>query len=254
MTKRKRRVTIIVAAIAAVILLIGSSLIFVIYRHEEISETLISTFHLKKGIDHWSRTHSSEEAKNKGVFVCYYDALPFEYKDSIFYMKLVFNEVYVEWKHWYKWPDSLQENCLYYKNSETIKDQQLIGVYDPSQCVLGISHILKPMHERQNCDDAYIDFDDTLQYLQDFSTVIASNKNCIPLCYWEIMGGYWPELFLDRKEYEKMVLTDDKNSAIHKSFPDTIRIPVYSSFEYNHRLGYEDKRKISFGELVLVKK
>ena len=68
------------------------------------------------------------------------------------------------------------------------------------------------------------------------------------------MGGYWPELFLDRKEYEKMVLTDDKNSAIHKSFPDTIRIPVYSSFEYNHRLGYEDKRKISFGELVLVKK
>ena len=113
---------------------------------------------------------------------------------------------------------------------------------------------LKPMHERQNCDDAYIDFDDTLQYLQDFSTVIASNKNCIPLCYWEIMGGYWPELFLDRKEYEKMVLTDDKNSAIHKSFPDTIRIPVYSSFEYNHRLGYEDKRKISFGELVLVKK
>lgn len=50
MTKSKRRVTIIVAAIAAVILLIGSSLIFVIYRHEEISETLISTFHLKKAL------------------------------------------------------------------------------------------------------------------------------------------------------------------------------------------------------------
>ena len=69
MTKRKRRVTIIVAAIAAVILLIGSSVFFVINRHEEISETLISTFHLKKGIDHWSRTHSSEEAKTK-VFLC----------------------------------------------------------------------------------------------------------------------------------------------------------------------------------------
>ena len=44
----------------------------------------------------WWNTNSSKESKEKGVFVDYYNALPFEYSDSIFHVKLVFKEVYTE--------------------------------------------------------------------------------------------------------------------------------------------------------------
>ena len=42
-------------------------------------------------------TRGSQISKSKGVFMNYYDMQePFEYKDSIIYLKLVFNDVYSE--------------------------------------------------------------------------------------------------------------------------------------------------------------
>ena len=87
---------------------------------------LLLSCNFRKGIAHWWSTNNSAESREKGVFVAYYDALPFEYEDSICHIKLVFDEVYVEWMHWYENSDKAMKHCLYYENSDTRKDQQQI--------------------------------------------------------------------------------------------------------------------------------
>lgn len=258
MTTSKRKV-IIIAVIAAATLF-TASIIYISLRHEKVSDTLISTFQLKKGTAKWWHTHSSDESKRKGLFVCYYEALPFEYEDSIFQMKLSFNEVYTEWWHWYDWPDTLEKKCLFYKNSKTIKAQQLIGVYNPSNTIIGVSRIISSNNDTLNCckkshngADVNIDFVDSLKCLHGFSNISTSNDDCWVLFYWDAPCGIWPELILSTSNYENESFDSNKQN-MEGIFPDTITIPIYSSKEYNRVCGYEDSKRLIFGELVFVKK
>lgn len=242
----KKRKYVIVIIIGCVLM---TGIFLLLLERETISEEIADAFHLRKGTAKWSHTLSSNESKKKGVFVCYYDALPFEYEDSVFQMKLVFDEVYVEWCHWYQWPDTLQKRCLYYKNSETVKGQQLVGIYNEDSSMLGLSRILKSNYH--NGEDIYVTYPDSLKYLKDFASILSQNEESIPLFYWESICGQYPILFFDQYEYGRQFNGDDTSWGI---FPDTIKIPIYSSRGYNKLCGYNEYTKLSFGELVFVKR
>ncbi|MBR3467098.1 MAG: hypothetical protein IKO89_01715 [Bacteroidales bacterium] len=255
MVKRKYRLFILIAI--GSVLMAGIFLLFsqrerISKEIEKISEKIIDDFQLRKGTAKWFHTHSSDESKKKGVFVCYYDALPFEYKDSIFQMKLVFDEVYVEWVHWYKWPDTLQKKCLYYKNSETGNGHQLVGIYNEDSCILGFSHILKSNYNDYEEDECYVCYDDSLKYLKDFSSVFSQDKDRSPLFYWEAHAGQWPELWFDTYDVDRDIYGDD--TPPFREFGDTIKIPIYFSRGYNKLCGYNEYAKLPLGELTFVKR
>lgn len=238
--------------IFSVFLVVFAGVTCFIINKQQITHKIDVFFGIKKGTAKWWHTHSSEESKRKNVFICYYKALPFEYQDSVFHVKLVFDEVYTEWCHWYENTDSLETTCLFYKNSETVKDQQLIGVYDTSKCIIGISTILKSNYHDFEGDDIYLYHGDSLVYIKEFSSMVSANEGCYPLMYWESICGYWPELFVGRYEYETKMF--GYNTPVFGEFRDTIIIPVYSSFEYNRRCGYDDSVRLPFGEIVFIKR
>ena len=247
---KKRNLTLL---IVGTFLLLGGLLIY--HFRNQIGEKIVDGLNLRKGTAKWWSTQSSSESKEKGVFVAYYDALPFEYEDSICHIKLVFDEIYVEWVHWYDYGDTALEHCLYYLNSETIKDQQLIGIYDTTQCIPGIAYILKENYSRYSDDDQYINFSDSLRTVADFLPLIGENKGCIPELFWEIrfpaICGDWSSLSVDRYNY---VWGTTGVNALGGEYGDTIRLPITSAGAYDERCGYDHCMSFPFGELVLIKR
>ncbi len=199
---------------------------------------------LQKGTAKWWYSNSSEESKERGVFVSYYEALPFEYEDSILHIKLVFKEVYTEWNHWFEWKDTALTNCLFWQNSETVKDQQLIGVFDTS-CVLGCTidgviptfgeflKIINPIHDMDN--SSIDDFLDSLSFR----------------IYWDIEGSWLNIFLLDRYEY---IWHTTGVNALGGEFADTIKLPITSSLYYDEQCGYDHAMHFPFGELVFIRK
>jgi hypothetical protein len=220
------------------------------------------SFKTGKGTAKWWASNSSEESKERGVFVSYYEALPFEYEDSIFHMKLVFKEVYTEWFHWFEWNDTALKNCMFWKNSKTLKDQQLIGIYD-SSCVLGITLYNDSNHIK---NERYANNDSILKYA-DIPRIIMNieeRKKCYrggwhPVSfmgnelyfkyYWESVCGVIPVFYMSRYYY---VWQTTGLNAAGGEFGDTIRVPIYSGYSYDKICG--NKQKIKFGELVFVRK
>lgn len=242
-----------------ILLIVGAFLLlgfFLIYHfRNQIGKRVVDGLNLRKGTAKWWSTHSSAESKEKSVFVAYYDALPFEYEDSICHIKLVFDEIYVEWKHWYDYSDTALEHCLYYQNSETVKDQQLIGIYDTMQCVPGIAYILKEKYYKYSDDNQYIPFSDSLKTIADFLPLVESNKGCIPGLFWEIRFpvscGNWSRLDVDRYNY---AWGTTGVNALGGEYGDTIRLPITSTLAYDERCGYNHCMSFPFGELVLIKR
>lgn len=215
-----------------------------------------------KGTAKWWASNSSEESKERGVFVSYYEALPFEYEDSIFHMKLVFKEVYTEWYHWFEWKDTTLKNCMFWGNSKTFKDQQLIGIYD-SSCVLGITlndvlnHTEK---ERYNSNDSILTYADILSIILNIDEYKKSYSGGCRLLsflgnelyfyqYWESVCGYIPDFCLDRYKY---VWETTGVNAVGGEFGDTIKVPIYSGYRYKERCGNENR--IKFGDMVFIRK
>jgi len=234
--------------------LIAGSLLCYHYR-QQIGEKIVDSLKLRKGTAKWWSTHSSEESKERGVFVAYYDALPFEYEDSICHIKLVFNEVWVEWMHWYDYGDTAMEHCLYYENSETVKDQQLIGLYDTMQTIPGIAYILKENDHQLDEDDKYLFRGDTAMTYSQLLKVVDLNNGCCPVELWDVnlpvTGSSWKRFDMGRYEYAWGTTGVNKMGG---EFGDTIRVPIVSSLLYDKRAGYDHKMKFPFGELVFVRR
>ena len=178
----------------------------------------------------WRETDSSDESKEKGVFVEYYDALPFEYSDSIFHVNLVFKEAYIEWMHEYDIStDSAMENVLFYKNSSTTKSQQLIAVYDTINSDMGYTGVVKN-------DSAYDGRWRFNKYRKKYWTFDVGHDR------W---GNYNVTLFNYEYDVKKMKL-------VTGLFDDTIRIPIRSLSYYDSVCGLD--KTVKFGELVFVRR
>lgn len=214
---------------------------------------------LQKGTAKWWASNSSEESKERGVFVSYYEALPFEYEDSIFHMKLVFKEVYTEWVHWFEWKDTALKDCKFWNNSETLKDQQLIGIYD-SSCALGVKDYYCYDNEQYVINDScftYLGLSDLLcldhskLYRGEWKALSNTGEKISLLYYWDCEGGRLPYFFLSR--YEFIWHTTGVN-AVGGEFADTIKIPISSSLYYDKQCGYDHAMHFPFGELVFIRK
>ena len=86
---------------------------------------------LHKGPARWDGVYSVEQAIERGVFVGKYHTEPFEYEDSVFYLKLVFSNVYAVYWHW------LDENDSTWKH---IDHTYLVAEVDTSRSI-GIDKI-----------------------------------------------------------------------------------------------------------------
>lgn len=84
----------------------------------------------RKGPTRFCESRNSEVSKDRGAFVSYYYAEPFEYQDSVFNMRLVFEEAFTEWGYWY------DEEEHKYKLDTIWKKQSFIAVYDTMQTIL----------------------------------------------------------------------------------------------------------------------
>lgn len=190
-----------------------------------------SNFYPVKGLAKWWNTNSSKESKEKGVFVAYYDALPFEYSDSIFHVKLVFKEVYTEWNHWYDTRiDTAMENVCFYNNSETVKDQQLIAIFDTINSGMGYTGIVVR---------------DTMYHYGKRCPYIYRRK------YWDFLvgGDLWGNYTLSRYYY---VWRTTGINMLCGEFEDTIRIPIHSLPYYDSICGID--KHVNFGDLIFVRR
>lgn len=77
----------------------------------------------RKGPARFWESGNSEQSKERGAFVSYYYAEPFEYQDSVFNMRLVFKEAFTERVYWY---DDKEHK---YKLDTIRKKQSFIAVY-----------------------------------------------------------------------------------------------------------------------------
>ena len=214
---------------------------------------------MQKGTAKWWASNSSEESKERGVFISYYEALPFEYEDSIFYMKLVFKEVYTEWEHWFEWKDTALTNCQFWKNSETVKDQHLIGIFE-SSCVLGIKDYYIYDKDKYIINDSCFSYsklsdciclDHSKMYRGEWKALLKNGEEIDPLFYWEFYGAKIPYFYISRYKYD---MRRTGTSSTEGEFRDTIKIPITSSFYYDEKCGYDHAMHFPFGELVFIRK
>ena len=185
----------------------------------------------KGSLAKWWKTESSEESRKKGIFVTYYEALPFEYSDSIFHVKLIFKEVYTEWEHWYNIKvDTSMENVLFYRNSETVKDQQLIAVFDTVNSDMGYTGVVVK---------------DTIYYNG------MRRPNTYRRKYWGFLvgGDLRGNYTLSRYHYVWRLM--DINMPCGE-FEDTIRIPIHSLPYYDSICGID--KHVNFGNLIFVRR
>ncbi len=213
--------------------------------------------HVQKGTAKWWASNSSEESKERGVFVSYYEALPFEYEDSIFHIKLVFKEVYTEWEHWFEWKDTALTNCMFWQNSETIKDQNLIAIYDTS-CLFGVTdYMIKNESVKSDSCLTYseisklVNLDHSKLYRGQWKALSNTGEEIIFLYYWDCEGGRLPYFYLDRYEY---IWHTTGVNAVGGEFADTIKLPITSSLHYDKQCGYDHAMHFPFGELVFIRK
>ena len=187
-----------------------------------------------------NRSYSSEESKRKGVFLNHYDMVsPFEYKDSIFYLKLVFNDVFSEITHF---RDSAY--TVFDSNKNEFFPQTFVGIIDSINTEI----------------DWYRDENKK-------NKAISSPSKLDRFHYWHV---YYYFSFDDRHFHLfngafviwpsvmgiKHPCPEIKYSNGHKyiELPDTLRIEVYADSDYKKLCGLEEDKKIVFGEMVFVKR
>jgi len=189
--------------------------------------TMVGCFTYPKAITKYAKvwTESSDESKEKGIFVAHYDALPFEYSDSVFNIKLVFKEAYTEWEHCCS-----KGNVNFYKNSNVSRIQNLIAIFDT-----------------ENSNMAHIGIVDTnIVYANGTKTLYLYNRKC-----WTfgVGGDKRGNYNLSSSEYIYGI------TGVYMScgaFDDTIRIPIRSLYYYEPICGND--KTVNFGELVFVRR
>ena len=186
-----------------------------------------------------NHSYSSEESKRKGVFLNHYDMVsPFEYKDSIFYLKLVFNDVFSEITHnkfdsAYSVIDS-SGNQYFPQTFIAVLDtvnSEIDWCKEPeiSKEMAGISRDLKFSFEKR------------------YELRIGKQSINIGLISFKI----WPP-FIGMPRSNPNI--DTYPNYLYEKIPDTLKVEVCANYEYKKLCGLEKDKKIVFGEMVFVKR
>ena len=167
-------------------------------------------------------SYTSEISKELGVFISYYDMLsPFEYMDSIFYVKLAFNEVFTETTY-----TGRREIVPRYDSAGVpFFRQSLVAVIDTS-----ISKIEYFKGEDYASKYPKLKFDHGWNHLQ--------YKNAI---------------LVDQLFYKEPVLSPPYYEGCG-GIPDTLKIEVSAYTTYKKICGIPDSVNVIFGEVVFIKR
>ncbi len=167
-------------------------------------------------------SYNSKISKELGVFISYYDMLsPFEYMDSIFYVKLVFNEIFAETTY-----TGRREIVPRYDSAGIpFFRQSLVALIDTS-----ISKIEYFKGKDYASEYPKFKFDHGWNHLQ--------YKNAI---------------LVDQLFYKEPVLSPPYYEGCG-GIPDTLKIEVRAYTTYKKLCGIPDSVNVVFGEMVFVKR
>lgn len=172
----------------------------------------------------FTETHSynSKISKELGVFISYYDMLsPFEYMDSIFYVKLAFNEVFTETTY-----TGRREIVPRYDSAGIpFFRQSLVALIDTS-----ISEI---------------------EYFKGEDYAAEYYESMYKLCFRHL--AFENTRFVTRFHYREPVLTPPYYEGCG-GIPDTLKIEVRAYTTYKKLCGIPDSVNVVFGEMVFVKR
>lgn len=182
---------------------------------------------------------SSEKSKHKSVFLNYYDMLkPFEYKDSIIYLKLVFNDVFSEITH-NKFDSAYS---VIDSNGNQYFPQTFIGVLDSSKSEIESFKEYEIRAELPTKSCIY-------KISPDDNFIFVCNDELIPFLSDKFL--MWPPIIGTRKSNYGF------SSCVNYGYtklPDTLNLEVCASSYYKKLCGLEENKKIVFGEMVFVKR
>jgi hypothetical protein len=189
-----------------------------------------------------NRSYSSEESKRKGVFLNHYDMVsPFEYKDSIFYLKLVFNDVFSEITHF---RDSAY--TVFDSNKNEFFPQTFVGIID------SVNSEVDWFRDKEKMEYWIAKLSPT-KLSRFYESYIYSHFVLDNCCVDLFKGAFiiWPSVIGMKHPRPEI-----KYSNGHKyiELPDTLRIEVYADSDYKKLCGLEEDKKIVFGEMVFVKR
>lgn len=89
---------------------------------------------IHKGPARWDEVSSVEQAIERGVYAGKFHTEPFEYEDSVFYLKLVFSDVYAVYWHWLDENDSTWKHTDHTYLVAEIDTLQSIGIDKKNAC------------------------------------------------------------------------------------------------------------------------
>ena len=167
-------------------------------------------------------SYDSEMSKEYGVFISYYDLLfPFEYQDSIFYVKLAFNEVFAETAYTYR--------------------LEIVPRYDSA----GIPFF------RQSLVAVIDTFISEIEYFKGEDYAAEYYESMYKLCFRHL--AFENTRFVTRFHYREPVLTPPYYEGCG-GIPDTLKIEVRAYTTYKKLCGIPDSVNVVFGEMVFVKR
>ena len=189
-----------------------------------------------------NRSYSSEESKRKGVFLNHYDMVtPFEYKDSIFYLKLVFNDVFSEITHF---RDSAY--TVFDSNKNEFFPQTFVGIID------SVNSEVDWFRDKEKMEYWIAKLSPT-KLSRFYESYIYSHFVLDNCCVDLFKGAFiiWPSVIGMKHPSPEI-----KYSNGHKyiELPDTLRIEVCANWKYKKLCGLEENKRIVFGEMVFVKR
>ena len=172
----------------------------------------------------FTETHSynSKISKELGVFISYYDMLsPFEYMDSIFYVKLAFNEVFTE--------------TTYTGRREIVPRYDSAGIPFFRQSLVALIDTSISEIEYFKGEDYALKYP---KYKFDHGWNHLEYKNAI---------------LVDQLFYKEPILSPPYYEGCG-GIPDTLKIEVRAYTTYKKLCGIPDSVNVVFGEMVFVKR
>lgn len=167
-------------------------------------------------------SYDSEMSKEYGVFISYYDMLsPFEYRDSIFYVKLAFSEVFAETAYTHR----LEIVPRYDSAGMPFFRQSLVAIIDTS-----ISEV---------------------EYFKGENYAAEYYESMYKLCFRHL--AFENTRFVTRFHYREPVLIPPYYYGCG-GIPDTLKIEVRAYTTYKILCGIPDSVNVIFGEMVFVKR
>lgn len=209
--------------------------VVIVFLISTIANSCFMTSEPKGGGFSYTYSKSSNMAKELGTFINHYDMLaPFEYEDSIFSIKLVFNDVFSE--------------TTYLSRHEIVAEydscgipffvQQIVGKIDTTR-----SEVFFLQDSNYNKERIYKKFEAHGANFKYFRVKCEQNIGGGGIFQGGLLVCKEPILEMPSPHYIGCI-----------GLQDTVKIIVEATYLYKELCGIDDSKEILFGKMVFVKR